>query len=88
MNNIINFFMVAFVPGGGIVYCAVWTYNRFFKRSSHDTTEINYMLSNVVLLRHGKRNKGYAGSYTKLTDDISCVKVTKQGELYRQFKGE
>jgi hypothetical protein len=84
--HLANWFIIVLMPGGWLLVAMYKVYTMFIQKRTHDTSEINYLLSNVVMYRKGLRHKPYVGSFIKLTDDISYVKVCEDGSLTREFK--
>jgi hypothetical protein len=83
--SLVNWFMVVVLPGGWLIVGLIECYKRFIRRSSHDTSEINFLISNYVMYKNGKRNSPYVGSFIKLTDDVARVSVDSEGNLSRDF---
>lgn len=83
--SLANWFMLVIMPGGWLIVGLIQVYKRFIQKRSHDTSEINYQISDYIMYKHGKRNKPYVGSFIKLTSDVSRVMVDSEGNLTREF---
>ena len=82
--SLANWFIVVVMPGGWAIIGAYKLYTMFIRKSSYDTKEINYLLSDVVMYKKGRKHRPYVGSFINLTDDVASVKVDENG-LSREF---
>lgn len=82
--HIFNWFIIIVMPGGWLIFGVYKLYTMFIRKSSYDTREINYLLSNAVMYKKGRKHRPYVGSFISLTDDIASVKVDENG-LSREF---
>lgn len=83
--SLVNWFMIVVLPGGWLLVAAYNLYAKFIRKSSYDTEEINYLLSDVVMYRKGRKHRPYVGSCIRLTTDIARVKLCEDGSLTREF---
>lgn len=84
--NFVSLIIIAFLPGGWIIFGVYKLYTLFIQKRSYDTKEIEYALSDIIMLHKGKRHKPYVGSFISLTDDISYVINDDSGNNQRRFK--